>query len=193
MARRFTIILALAMWPALCAAAEPSRDPAKAAAGVYELDPRQAGLEVRVPYLGFSSSTVRFTRLSGSFDYDPATWRATRVSITVDPKSVASKSGALGRRVVAALEPDKHPTIRFNSTRFDSSADGRGRLAGALTLHGVTRPVTLDVVFHGVGSEPRLGFSGRGRVKRSEFGMTAARPFVGDMLDLTFEVEFVRK
>ena len=42
---------------ALCVAAEPSRDPAKAVAGVYELDPRQAGLEVRVPYLGFSSST----------------------------------------------------------------------------------------------------------------------------------------
>lgn len=193
MARHLLITLALAMWPLVGVAAEPSRDPAKAPAGFYELDPGRASLAVRVPYLGFSSSTVRFTRLTGSFAYDPAEWRSTRVSIAVDPTSAASRSGALGRRVVAALEPDKHPTIQFTSTRLDSDADGRGRLSGALTLHGVTRPVTLDIAFKGVGPQMRLGFSGRGRVKRSEFGVTAARPFVGDMLDLTFEVEFVKQ
>lgn len=194
LSRRLSLALALVVLPAVCSAAEPARDPAKAPAGVYALDPRRASLGVKVAYLGgFSSSTVRFTRLTGSFTYDPATWRATTVTIAVDPASAASQDGALGRRVVNALEPARHPTIQFSSTRLESDADGRGKLTGALTLHGVTRPVTLDIVFKGVGPERRLGFSGRGRVKRSDFGVTAARPFVGDMLDLAFEVEFVRK
>ena len=184
----------LLLWPAVSRAAEPSRDPARAPAGIYALDPSQAALSIRVSYLGgLSNSTVRFTRLSGSFAYDPATWRATRASIVVDPASAVSQDGAMGRRVVSALEPARHPTIQFNSTSLESDADGRGRLKGLLTLHGVSRPVTLDIVFKGIGPERRLGFSGRGRVKRSEFGVTAARPFVGDMLDLAFEVEFVRK
>ncbi|MBU1375087.1 MAG: YceI family protein [Alphaproteobacteria bacterium] len=194
LSRRLLIALALAICPAVCLAAGPGRDPARAPAGLYALDPRRATLALRVPYLGgVSASTVRFARLTGSFAYDPETWRATRVSIIVDPASAASQDGAMGRRVASALEPAKYPAIQFNSTSLESDADGRGQLKGALTLHGVTRPVTLDIVFKGVGPETRLGFSGRGRVKRSEFGVTAARPFVGDMLDLAFEVEFARK
>ena len=194
LSRCLSIAVALTLWPVVALAAEASRDPAQAPSGTYALDPRRAALSVRVAYLGgISTSTVRFTRLTGSFAYDPQTWRSTRVSIVVDPTSAVSQDGAMGRRVVSALEPAKHPTIQFESTSLESEADGRGRLKGALTLHGITRPVTLDIVFKGVGPETRLGFSGRGRVKRSDFGVTAARPFVGDMLDLAFEVEFVRK
>lgn len=150
---------------------------------------------MKLAYLGgLTHSTVRFTRLSGGFAYDPAAWRSTRVSIAVDPASAVSADGAAGRRVKSVLEPEKHPVIRFTSNGLaGGGADGRGRLEGDLTLHGVTRPILLDIVFDGVGAEPRLRFSGRGRIKRSDFGVTAARPFVGDMLDLAFEVEFVRK
>lgn len=194
MLRLVPIVLALGVWPAVCVAAEPSRDPAAAPAGTYVLDPQRASLGVRVRYLhGLAGSAVRFTRLSGSFAYDPAAWRTTRVTILVDPASAVSPHSAMTQRVKGVLEPDKHPVIRLESSRLDSDADGRGRLSGALTLHGVTRPATLDIVFKGIGTEPRLAFSGRGRVKRSDFGLTAARPFVGDMLDLAFEVEFVRK
>ncbi|WP_296459402.1 YceI family protein [Phenylobacterium sp.] len=77
-------------------------------------------------------------------------------------------------------------------------ADGKGRLTGDLNFHGVTRPVTLDVAFNGYGpgfpvSGPRMGFSGAGRFKRSDFGVNGGRPFAGDDVDLIFEVEFVKK
>lgn len=180
--------------PASRAVAAPGRDPARAPAGGYVLDPRRSSLTVKVAYLGgLTRSTVRFTRLSGGFAYDPAAWRSTRVSIAVDPASAESADGVAGRRVKSALEPEKHPAIRFVSNGLAADADGRGRLGGDLTLHGVTRPILLDIVFDGAGAEPRLRFSGRGRIKRSDFGVTAGRPFVGDMLDLAFEVEFVRK
>jgi len=196
--RHAAIVCALAtlilLAPASRAVAEPSRDPARAPAGAYVLDPRRSSLTVKVAYLGgLTRSTVRFTRLSGGFAYDPAAWRSTRVSIAVDPASAEAADGVAGRRVKSALEPEKYPVIRFVSNGLAAGADGRGRLGGDLTLHGVTRPILLDIVFDGVGAEPRLRFSGRGRIKRSDFGVTAARPFVGDLLDLAFEVEFVRK
>ena len=88
--------------------------------------------------------------------------------------------------------------ILFNSTGLTADAEGKGQLTGDLTFHGVTKPVTLDVAFNGVGpgllgAGTRMGFSGQGKIKRSEVGVTQARPFAGDVVDLEFEVEFVKK
>jgi len=62
----------------------------------------------------------------------------------------------------------------------------------------VTKPVTLDVTFNGsgpgmLGAGTRMGFSGAGRIKRSDFGVSNAKQFAGDDIDLSFEIEFVKK
>jgi len=200
MLRRVLISMVLGLLATGAAAADPtSRDPAKVPAGEYALDPRHAGLIIRVPHMGgFSRYTMRFNKLSGSFTYDPANWQATKVVISVDPKSIDTEDNGFNRTVAGYFEPDKYPVILFNSTGLTSGPDGRGQLNGDLTFHGVTKPVTLDVEFNGVGpgmlgAGTRLGFSGTGKIKRSEFGVTAARPFAGDAVDLAFEVEFVKK
>ena len=204
MLRRTLMALAigLALTPLAsgAAAADPTtRDPAKAPVGTYVLDPRHASLVIKVPHLGgFSRYTMRFNKLSGSFSYDPANWQATRVEITVDPRSIDTADNIFNRTVAGYFEPEKYPAIIFRSTALVSDAEGRGQLTGDLTLHGVTRPVTLDVEFNGVGPGllgmgTRMGFSGTGKIKRSEFGVTAARPFAGDTVELIFEVEFVKK
>jgi polyisoprenoid-binding protein YceI len=200
MFRPVVIAFGLALLASGAAAADPtSRDPAKVPAGEYALDPRHAGLVIKVPHMGgFSRYTMRFNKLSGSFTYDPAAWQATKVVISVDPKSIDTEDNGFNRTVAGYFEPDKYPVILFNSTSLTADADGRGQLAGDLTFHGVTKPVTLDVEFNGVGpgllgAGTRVGFSGQGKIKRSEFGVTAARPFAGDTVDLAFEVEFVKK
>jgi len=200
MPRRVLIALALSLLASGAAAADPtSRDPAKIPAGAYELDPRHASLLVRVPHMGgFSRYTMRFRTLSGAFAYDPATWQGTKVAITVDPRSIDTEDSIFNKTVAGYFEPDKYPAITFSSTSLTTGEDGKGQLAGDLTLHGVTRPVTLDVAFNGVGpgllgAGTRMGFSGVGRIKRSDFGVTGGRPFAGDEVDLMFEVEFVKK
>ena len=196
------LALVLAMTPLAsgAAAADPTtRDPARAPAGAYALDPRHASLVIKVPHLGgFSRYTMRFNRLSGSFAYDPSKWQGTKVDITVDPRSIDTADNIFNRTVAGYFEPDKYPEIVFSSTSLTPLEEGRGQLTGDLTFHGVTKPVTLDVEFNGVGPGmlgvgTRMGFSGMGRIKRSEFGVTAARPFAGDTVDLLFEVEFVKK
>lgn len=198
MRRLFAATLA-ALAASGAAAADPTtRDPARTPAGTYVLDPRHASLLVRVPHMGFSKYTLRFNKLEGAFTYDPASWQSTRVQITVDPRSIDSADNAFNRTIVGYFEPEKYPTIQFVSTSVVADAEGRGKVTGDLTMHGVTKPVTLDVEFNGYGPglplmASRMGFSGSGKVKRSEFGVTGGRPFAGDVVDLMFEVEFVKK
>jgi polyisoprenoid-binding protein YceI len=200
MLRRLSIALIAALAASGAAAADPTvHDPAKVPAGNYALDPRHASLVVKIPHMGgFSRYTMRFNKLDGSFAYDPGAYQSTKVTITIDPKSIDTEDNVFNKTIAGYFEPDKFPTIQFTSTGLTSDAEGHGQLTGDLTLHGVTKPVTLDVQFNGYGSGfpvsgPRMGFSGTGKIKRSEFGVTGGRPFAGDTVDLLFEVEFVKK
>lgn len=199
MVRSIPVALALSFIITSSAVADAqSRDPAQAPAGVYELDKRHASLIVRVIHMGFSHYTMRFNGLAGGFTYDPANWQTSKVVITVDPKSIDTEDNGFNKTVAGYFEPDKYPVIQFTSTSLTPTAEGEGDLAGDLTLHGVTRPVTLKVVFNGVGSGllgagTRMGFSGAGRIKRSDFQITGGRPYAGDNVDLQFDVEFVRR
>ena len=198
--RLFIVASAASLLASGAAAADPTvRDPAKVPAGNYALDPRHASLLIKIPHMGgFSHYTLRFNRLEGAFAYDPATWQNTKVSITIDPKSIDTADNMFNKTISGYFEPEKYPTIQFTSTGVTADAEGHGQLTGDLTMHGVTKPVTLDVQFNGYGSGfpvsgPRMGFSGSGKVKRSEFGVNGGRPFAGDVVDLLFEVEFVKK
>lgn len=198
-----SLLLAVALWGVLGAAAlaDPtSQDPAKVPAGDYALDKRHASLLVKVPHMGgFSKFTMRFDRLDGRFTYDPATWGATKVTITADPASINTGLPDFDKTIAGPsyFDSAKYPTITFVSTKAEG-ADGKGTVSGDLTFHGVTKPVVLDVTFNGagpgmMGAGTRIGFSGTTRLKRSDFGVTTMSQFAGDDLDLLFEVEFTKK
>lgn len=182
------------------ALADPhSQDPTKVPAGQYILDKNHASLLVKIPHMGFSHYTMRFDRLDGGFTYDPANWTATKVTITVDPTSINTGQASFDKTIAGPdyFDAAKYPAITFVSTAV-AGQEGTGTVTGDLTFHGVTKPVTLDVVFNGVGPGmlglgTRLGFSGTTRIKRSDFGVTAVSQFTGDDLDLMFEAEFTRK
>lgn len=191
------VILSLAT-PGLSAAAPRSRDPAQVPAGDYVLDKPHASLVARVPHLGFSRYTMRFDRLDGRFAYDPANWRSPQMSFEVDAGSVDTGDADFDKQIAGYFDAAAHPKITFQARSLEPTGEGAGRLTGDLTLRGVTRPVTLDVVFNGVGpgmmgGGTRLGFSGTGRINRSDFGVDQVRQFVGDEVDLQFELEFYRK
>lgn len=201
MIRTAILGLGLALGLASAALANPaSQDPAKVPAGDYALDKRHASLLVKVPHMGgFSKFTMRFDRIDGGFTYDPATWGATKVTITVDPTSINTGLPEFDKTIAGPsyFNSAKYPAITFVSTQAEG-VDGKGTVSGDLTFHGVTRPVVLDVTFNGVGpgmlgSGTRIGFSGTTHLKRSDFGVTTMSQFAGDDLDLLFEVEFVKK
>lgn len=200
MMRIAALALALSMALAAPALANPvTRDPAKVPAGTYVLDKRHASLIAKVAHLGgFSRYTLRFTGLDGSFTVDPANWRATKVTFTVDPKSVDTGDPSFNKQIAGFLGASEYPVITFSSTGLTGGETGEGQLAGDLSFHGVTRPVTLNVVFNGVGpgllgAGTRMGFSGSTRIKRSDFHEAHFSQWAGDDVDLIFELEFTRK
>jgi polyisoprenoid-binding protein YceI len=186
------VLFALALLTPFSARAQAAPAP-DLAAGVYSLDRSHAKLTARMRVLGLYPYAVRFRRLDGGFRYDPADAAASQVTITVDPRSMTDATSVAGRRMLSLLEPDRFPTITFVARRM--TLDGpHPKLVGELTLHGMTRPVTLDVAPRERAADDagRAYVSGSGRISRSQFGMAALSGVVGDQIELIFDVAFTR-
>lgn len=201
--------LAAALLTAPAAMAAPgvsSTKPADLPAGNYVLDKTHAVLTAKLSHMGFSNYTLRFTKLDASFTYDPKTPEAAKLSVTVDPASIDTSTGAdafglkFNKDLIGTgwLDTGKYPTITFVSTKVDVGDGRNGKVMGDLTFHGVTKPVVLDVTFNGVGSgfapgSVKTGFSASTVIKRSEYGVAKYVPLVGDDVTLNIEVEFDKK
>jgi len=201
MMRTLAAALALSLALGGTAMANPTtRDPSKVPAGTYVLDKRHASLIAKIPHMGgFSRYTLRFTGLDGGFTIDPANWRATQITFTVNPRSVDTGDPGFNKEIAGFLGADKQiQPITFVSKSITGGETGEGQITGDLTFNNVTKPVTLNVTFNGVGpgllgAGTRMGFSGTTRIKRSDFGATAVSNWAGDDVDLIFEIEFTRK
>jgi polyisoprenoid-binding protein YceI len=175
------------------------QDPARVPPGTYVLDPRHTSVLAKIPHMGgFSNYTMRLNKVAGGFTYDPATWQTTQATITIDPSSVDTGDPKFDKQIAGYLGAPKYPVITFVTRTVEELAPGKGKVTGDLTLNGVTKPVILDVTFNGsgpglLGAGTRVGFSGAGRFKRVDFGVTQASQWAGDDVDVVFEVEFVKK
>ncbi|MDB5455035.1 MAG: hypothetical protein JWP92_620 [Caulobacter sp.] len=180
--------------------------PAEMKAGTYALDKTHASVTAKLLHMGLSNYTFRFTTLDANFTYDPKAPADSKLTVTVAPGSVDTATGAdaFGKKFNAELagegwlEADKFPTATFTSTAVDIGDGHKGTVTGDLTLHGVTKPVVLDVTFNGSGAgmipgSYRAGFSASTVIKRSDFGIKKYVPLVGDDVTLNIEVEFARK
>jgi len=191
------IALALALLTQVPGVALAAGEPQEATAGDYVLDERNASLDIRLSgMIGFPAPNLRLTRLEGRLRYDPLRPDAASVTVSADPRSVQTSHGRVARYAKTLFEPQKYPVITFTSTTL--TWDGsRGEATGDLTFHGVTRPATLTVSLvssrrDAASLDERVRFTGHGRLKRTEFGLTQGRLFISDTVGLTFDLEFVK-
>jgi polyisoprenoid-binding protein YceI len=178
-------------------AQEVSSDPASAEAGQYRLDKKHASVTLKLSHLGLSFYTMRFDGVDASYAYDPATPQAARIEVAIKADSIDTGDPAFNAQIASQFfEAARYPAITFRSTAVRPGQGGKGEVVGDLTFHGVTRPITLDVVYNGAGRgmlrEERMGFSGIATIRRSEFGVTKFLPLVGDDVTVLIEVEFVK-
>ena len=205
------LALALSAAPAWAAGQMPEPVVGPLPAGVYRLDPAHASLLFRVDHLGMSRYTARFTRFDAELTLDPADPGAASLTATVDPRSLETDNRDPGYDFDAILQgPDwldaaRFPQITFRSTVVEPTGPSTARVTGELGLHGTTAPVELDVIFNGgYASFPldpagsRIGFSARGSLMRSVFGIAMGIPppgstmGVGDAVEIIIEAEFTR-
>lgn len=174
-------------------------DVAAAPAGTYSLDKAHASVTAKIMHLGLSAYTLRFRGIDGSYTFDPARPAASKIQVSIDPKSVDTGDAKFNDEIAANFfGAGKYPAITFVSTQVVPQEGGRGKVTGRLTLNGVTRPVTLDVIYNGarkgMRGEERMGFSAVTTVRRSDFGVAKALPtsVLGDDVSILIETEFTK-
>jgi len=195
-----TVAIAFAA-AALAVAAPPAQaaDLSKAEPGHYVLDKSHAKVVFSINHLGFSTYYGFFPDLSGTLDLDPAAPAKSTLSVTINVAGMVTTDPKLDAKLKSDtfFDTAKFPKATFKSTAIEVTGEGRGKLTGDLTLHGVTRPVTLDVTFNGAGTPPMtqiyvVGFDAVGTLKRSDFGIKNFVPLVGDEVTLRIGCEFDR-
>jgi polyisoprenoid-binding protein YceI len=171
----------------------------------YEIDPAHSSLQFSVRHLMVSNVRGTFTGVKGTALYDAANPSSSSVEATVDVNTINTNDA---QRDAHLKSPDffdvaRFPTINFRSTKVEKKSEGEFAVTGDLTIHGVTRPVTLEVSeVSEQAKDPwgnaRLGASVKAKVKRSDFDLTWNAPLeaggfmVGDDVKLDFEIELVK-
>jgi polyisoprenoid-binding protein YceI len=164
--------------------------------GNYTVEPTHTRIAFAVSHMGFTTWFGDFTGASGTLSLNPAKASASTLSVSVPIASVSTTNAKLDSELKEAdwLDAAKYPTATFTANKITASA-GTAKVAGTLTLHGVTKPVVFSVKFNGAGVNPldkayTVGFEVRGRIKRSDFGVKKYVPLVGDDVDLIISAAF---
>lgn len=196
-AAAFGLALLTAPAQTFAAAAPVSKDPAAATAGAYKLDPNHTSVIARLAHAGgFSYSTFRFGKSAGTLTFDPARIESSKVDITVDTKSIMTPVEGFAAELSGDkfLNAAKYPDAKFVSTMVHRTGPTTGQIMGNLTFMGVTKPMTIDAELVGAGKNMRgvstVGFTGKARFKRSDFGFTAMVGPIGDEVELLIDTEF---
>jgi polyisoprenoid-binding protein YceI len=173
--------------------------PAFAKQETYDLDPSHTTIQFGVFHGGFSRMIGKFTKFDSTTLLDETKPENSKVSITIDPTSVKTSSEQLDEHLQKAdfFNSGQFPEMKFTSTKIEKVGDNQYKLTGDFTLLAVTKPITLDVTFNKKGDffgKPRAGFSMKGQLMRSEFGMKYGIPeILGDEVDLYIETEAVKR
>jgi polyisoprenoid-binding protein YceI len=185
------------------------------AAGSYSLDKNHAFLTFKVGHGGgLSQYRVNFTDFDASLNFDPAVPETAALSVTINPAAVETNypgdyKGSHQDSPYESWNEDlsqnpqwlnagEFPEITFTSTGITRSGELEGQVTGDLNFLGQTKPVTLDVTYNGMtnvpwhGERDLIGFNATATITRSEWGMGAYLPLIGDEVIVEFSGEFLQ-
>jgi polyisoprenoid-binding protein YceI len=197
---RSPLIAALLATTALPAfAGEVSTNPQSAPKGKYKVDPSHTSVLFCIRHNGIADYCGRFNTVSGSMSFNGGQPEKSSVSVEIDVNSLDTPSDKLdGELKSSFFETAKFPTATFKSTSVKVTGKNEGEIAGNLTLHGVTKPVTLKATFgggkmHAFADTYVVGFSGTATFKHADFAFPAVvwRSFIGDDVTIYFESELL--
>lgn len=174
--------------------------PQHVQSGTYKVEPGHTQVVFSLLHFGFTNYSGLFSGASGSLTLDSAHPAASKLTISVPVSSVQTTSDRLTEELKGAdwLDAGKYPTATFVSTQVTPDGKGGASITGNFTLHGVTRPLTLQAHYVGSGVNPMdkaytVGFQATGVIKRSEFGVKTYVPMVGDDVTLTLAGAFEKQ
>ena len=167
----------------------------------WQIDPAHTTVAFTVRHMGISNVHGRFTKVSGSAvvnDNDPS---KDSVNATIDATSIDTGVEMRDNDLKSAnyFDVAQFPTITFKSKSVSKSGDGKLKIVGDLSIHGVTKEVTLDVDGPSapakMGPNLKRGLSATTSVNRKDFGVGAKTPsaMVGEDIKIELDVELGQK
>ena len=176
--------------------APASHDASKLTGGTYKADPNHSQVMYSYNHLGFTTNMGLLSGTNGTLTLDPKAPNSAKLSVDVPVNTIHTTIDALDKELVSPMFFDaaKFPNAHFESTSVSAKGNS-ATINGNLTIHGVTKPATIEATFVAVGANPMskketVSFKGTAKVKRSEFGLGTAVPMVGDEVDLLITAAF---
>ena len=180
--------------------------PVLAHADNWALDPAHTNVEFTVRHMMISNVKGQFQKTSGTVTVNGSDPTSAKIDATIDATSIDTRVDKRDAHLKspAFLDVDKFPTITFKSNKVEADGPGKWKVKGDLTLHGVTKPVVLEVESTGTPiTDPmgntRAGASATTKISRKDFGLTWNQPLetggvmVGDEVAISIDVEAIKK
>jgi polyisoprenoid-binding protein YceI len=180
--------------------------PVLAHADTWHIDPAHTNVEFTVRHMMISNVKGQFQKTTGTITVDGNDPTSAKIDATIDASSIDTR---VERRDADLKSPNfldvaKYSTITFKSTKIEAAGPGNWKVTGDLTLHGVTKPVVLDVEssgkpIHDPMGNTRAGASATTKIKRTDFGLTynkvleSGGVMVGDEIAISIDVEAIKK
>jgi len=179
---------------------------APAAAQTWQIDPAHTRASFSVRHLGISTVRGDFNGVSGSAEYDGRDVTKAKINATIDVKSLTTRVQQRDDHLKTAdfFDVAKYPTMTFVSTSITTAGSGKYKMAGSLTLRGVTKEVTFDlsapspVIKDPLNGASRVGAAATTTINRKDFGLPYndklpdGTPAVGDSVDVTIDIELLQ-
>jgi polyisoprenoid-binding protein YceI len=180
--------------------------PVLAHADKWQIDPAHTNVEFTVRHMMISNVKGQFQKTSGTVTINGSDPASAKIDATIDATSIDTRVDKRDAHLKspAFLDVDKFPTITFKSTKVEADGADKWKVTGDLTLHGVTKPVVLEVESSGKPiADPmgntRAGASATTKIKRGDFGLLwnqaieGGGVMVGDEVAISIDVEAIKK
>jgi len=171
----------------------------------WALDPTHSEIGFKVKHMMFTNVSGQFTNFTAEAETNGDSFDNAKFSFSGDIDSVSTGNADRDGHLQSAdfFDAAQFPKLTFESTSFTKKNEGEYKLEGNLTIHGVTKPVTLDAEFGGIAKDPwgntKAGFSITGKLNRKDFGLMwnsaleTGGVLVGEEVKLAIELQFVKQ
>lgn len=171
----------------------------------WSVDPTHSSVDFSIRHMMIAKVKGTFHTFEAQIEADPEDLTTADIQFSVDLSSIDTRNSDRDAHLRSAdfFDVEQYPKMTFQSTRIVKTGEGQYDVTGNLTLHGVTRTETFSVTFEGAGKDPwgneKVGFSGQGSIKRSDYGLTwnaaleTGGVLVGDEVKVSIEIEAVKQ
>jgi polyisoprenoid-binding protein YceI len=168
---------------------------------VWAIDPTHSSIDFSVKHMMIANVKGTFHTFEAKVEADPEDLTTAGIEFNIDVNSIDTRNSDRDAHLRSAdfFETEKYPSIHFVSKSIASKGDGEYDVTGDVSIRGITRTETFSVTFEGAGKDPwgneKAGFSAKGKIKRSDYGLTynavleAGGVLIGDDIKISLEIE----